>query len=395
MDYAIPLSPELQAFRDEVRAFIADKLRPEWVGVSELWSRTDMAALAGWTREVVAQGWCTYSWPEAYGGRPLDPMQRYIVATETGIARAPLIPHVNLHMVGPLICEFGNEWQRAHFLPRILNAEDFWSQGFSEPEAGSDLASLRTSAVRDGDDYVVNGQKIWTTNAQLATELFCMVRTNPDAPKKQLGLSVLLIKLDTPGLTIRPIRTIDGVRHVNEVFFDNVRVPAARLLGEENAGWTYANLMLAREREAIADLRPTRVIMGDVIEVARELERFADPAFAQRVQALEWQLDALEMLELRVLQAVEDQAEDGYEASLLKISGSTLRQEVLQLGRELLGPAGAIMPAPGVPGTACGRGRSFLTDALLYRAASIYAGSNEIQRNIVAKVAFSRQGPLL
>ncbi|RYI17913.1 MAG: hypothetical protein EON48_10030 [Acetobacteraceae bacterium] len=208
--YAVPLTEEQQAFRDEVRTFIAEKLRPEWRGVSELWSRTDMAALGGWTRELIAKGWATYDWPEEYGGRPLTLMQRYILTTETGSARAPLIPHVNIHMVGMLICEFGSEWQKSHFLPRILDCSDFWSQGFSEPEAGSDLASLRTTAVCDGNDYVVNGQKIWTTNAHLATELFTLVRTDPDAASRQKGLSILLIPLDSPGLTVRPRSRTSG-----------------------------------------------------------------------------------------------------------------------------------------------------------------------------------------
>ena len=393
--YAVPLTDEESAFRDEVRAFIAEKLRPEWVGVSELWLRFEMEPLRAWTREVIAKGWATWDWPEEHGGRPMTLMRRYIFNTETAFARAPLIPHINLHMVGTLICEFGNDWMKSHLLPRILDGSDFYSQGFSEPGAGSDLASARTAAVRDGDDYVVNGQKIWSTNAHRANELFTIVRTDPDPASRHRGLSILLIPLDSPGLTIRPIRSIDGLHHLNEVFFDNVRVPAKRLLGEENKGWTYSMLMLAREREAIADLRPTIMMMSDVVAVAREAGLLADPKIAERVQELSWELDALEMMELRVLNAVEENSEDGYEASFLKISGSTLRQDVLQFAREILGPLGGVMPSADAPRSPSGYGAHFVTDALINRAATIYGGSNEIQRNIVAKVAFSRQGPLL
>ena len=393
--YAVPLSEEELAFRDDVRLFIAEKLRPEWRGVSELWLRFEMEPLQAWTREVVAKGWATWEWPQEYGGRPMTLMQRYIFNTETALARAPLIPHINLHMVGTLICEFGNAWMKRTLLPRILDCSDFYSQGFSEPEAGSDLAAARTAAVRDGEDYLVNGQKIWSTNAHRANELFTIVRTNPDPASRHRGLSILLIPLDSPGLTVRPIRSIDGLHHLNEVFFDNVRVPAKRLLGEENEGWKYSMLMLAREREAIADLRPTIVMMNDVMEVAREAGLLEDAKIAERAQQLLWELDALEMMELRVLNAVEEKCEDGYEASFLKISGSTLRQEVLQFAREILGPLGAVMPSATAPRSPSGYGEHFVTDALINRAATIYGGSNEIQRNIVGKVAFSRQGPLL
>lgn len=391
LEYAIPLKPEERAFSEEVRAFIAEKLRPEWRGVGELWSRFDMEALSGWTRELISKGWATPTWPEEYGGHPLSVMQRYILAAETAWARAPLIPHVNLHMVAPLIAEFGSDWQKQTFLPRILSCEDFWAQGFSEPGAGSDLASLRTRADRRRDSYVVNGQKMWTTNAHQATELFCLVRTDHTASRPQAGISMLLIPLNSPGITVRPIRTIDGFHHVNEVFLDDVVVPVIRLLGEENEGWRYAKWLLKRERESIAEVQPTRVIMEDVVAVAREAGRIADPVCAHRLLNLELQIDALEMLELRVLDAAMRKVELGYEASLLKVLGSTLRQDVLQLGREALGPLAEIMPATHAPAASCGRGSTMLRDALLYRAASIYSGSNEVQRNVVAKALFDVQ----
>jgi alkylation response protein AidB-like acyl-CoA dehydrogenase len=388
-DYAIPLTQEEEAFREEVRAFIADKLRPEWIGVSELWSRTDMTALAGWTREVVAKGWATSSWPVEFGGKRLTVMQRYILSTEFGRARAPLILHINLHMVGPLIARFGTDWQRDHFLPRILDSEDFWAQGYSEPDAGSDLASLRTTAVRDGDDYIVNGQKIWTTNAHNSTEIFALVRTDPKAEKKQAGLSILLIPVDSEGITVRPIRTIDEIHHTNEIFFSDVRVPVSRLLGEENKGWTYTKLMLSAERESVAEIQPTRTILDDVLAVAREAGLFEDPGFRRRLLDLEFEIDALEMLELRALDVSVQGTELGYEPSLLKIQGSKLRQDVLQLGREALGPLAELMPSPDRPQIAGGRGENILTDALIFRAASIYGGTNEIQKNIVSKILFS------
>jgi alkylation response protein AidB-like acyl-CoA dehydrogenase len=363
--------------------------------VSELWSRTDMAALAGWTRELVAKGWATWSWPAEHGGKPLSVMQRYILATECARARAPLVLHINLHMVGQLIAKVGSDWQRQYFLPRILNCDDFWAQGYSEPDAGSDLASLRTRAVRDGDDYVVNGQKIWTTGAHVATELFTLVRTDPEATPKQAGLSIILIPLDAEGVTVRPIRTIDGAHHTNEIFLDNVRVPAARLLGEENKGWAYTKLMLSSERESVAEVQPTRIILEDVLAVAREAGLFADRRFRRRLLELEFEIDALEMLELRSLHNAMQGAELGYEASLLKLLGSTMRQEVLQLGRDVMGPSASIMPSDAAPQIAEGRSRNIVGDGLIFRAASIYGGTNEIQRNIMAKLLLSLDGGVI
>jgi alkylation response protein AidB-like acyl-CoA dehydrogenase len=296
---------------------------------------------------------------------------------------------MSIGMIGPLICAFGTPAQQNFYLPRIVSGADIWCQGFSEPGSGSDLASLKTAARREGDTYVVSGQKIWTTYAHQATRMFCLVRTDPNAARPQAGISMLLIDMALPGITVRPIRTIDGEHHFNEVFFDDVRVPAGCLLGDEHKGWDVARALLAFERSGIADVVATRQVLNDVAQIAAGEPRgnvslIDDDGFADRLAKLEIALDALETFELRVMEASARGAAKDFDASLLKILGSELKQNIHVLGIEALGQLGAVWPDDAPPHPS-GAGRHLVVDALFYRAGSIFGGSNEIQRNIIAK----------
>src|ERR1700722_20351286 len=264
----ISLTADDEAFRSEVVSFLAANLKPEWRAVADFDGRPDREVIIEWQRLVAKQGWLTTGWPPEYGGRQLTPMQKLIFSAETARARAPLVPHMEFGMIAPLICAYGNQAQKDYFLPRLLAGEDIWAQGFSEPGAGSDLASLRTAARLEGDHYTVSGQKIWTTHAHIATQLLCLVRTIPEAARPQQGISMLLIPMNLPGIKVRPIRSIDGWHHFNEVFLDDVQVPVERRLGEENLGWTYAKALLTNERQGIAEIQPTRVLMEEVATVA-------------------------------------------------------------------------------------------------------------------------------
>jgi alkylation response protein AidB-like acyl-CoA dehydrogenase len=384
----LSLTPGEIAFRDEVRAFLDGALKPEWCGIADSDSRArpDIAAL--WQAALARQGWLTPAWPVGFGGCDWTPMQHHIFKAECSRRRAPKISHMALGMVGPLICAFGSEAQQHHYLPRIVSGADIWCQGFSEPGAGSDLASLRTAARLEGETYIVTGQKIWTTYAHQATQMFCLVRTDPAAARPQAGISILLIDMASPGITVRPIRTIDGAHHFNEVFLDEVRAPVDCRLGEANKGWDYARFLLAHERTGIADVVATRSALDEVAQVASAERRgdaslLDDSDFGARLARLDIALDALDMLELRVTDAAVRGHGRGHDASMLKILGTELKQHALLLGVEALGPLGAAGDEG--PAHPSGRGRHFVTDALFYRAASIYGGANEIQRNIVAK----------
>ncbi len=387
----ISLTAEDAAFRDEVIDFIAENLKPEWQAVADFDGRPDRRIIIEWQRLVAEKGWLTTGWPPEYGGRQLTPMQKLIFNAETARARAPLIPHMEFGMIAPLIYTYGDQAQKDYFLPRLLRGEDIWAQGFSEPGSGSDLASVRTSARLEGDQYVVSGQKIWTTNAHIATQLLCLVRTDAQAARPQLGISMLLIPMDLPGIKVRPIRSIDGWHHFNEVFLDDVLVPASRRLGEENLGWSYAKALLAHERQGIAEIQPTRVLLEEVATVAAAEPRaggmlIEDRDFARRFSALEVELDGLEMLELRAMQQAQLGTERGYEASLLKLAGSRLRQEVMRLGVEALGALGEARSSAEAPIHPSGAGEHFVGDAIFSRATTIYGGTSEVQRNIVSRL---------
>jgi pimeloyl-CoA dehydrogenase large subunit len=389
-------TPEENAFRAEVRRFIRENL-PESIRRKMEEARSlAKEDIVTWQRILNAKGWAVAPWPVEYGGTGWTPMQQYIFLEEMQQAPAPQPLQFGVNMVGPVIYTFGDDAQKQRFLPRIANLDDWWCQGFSEPGAGSDLASLKTSAKRDGDHYVVNGQKIWTTLAQYADWIFCLVRTDP-AAKKQEGISFLLIDMKTPGITVRPIQTIDGGREVNEVFFDDVRVPVENLVGQENKGWDYAKFLLGNERVGIARVGVSKQRLRRVKELAA-LEYEGDrpilenARFREKLAAIEIELKALEMTQLRVVSA-ESKRERGKPdpaSSILKIKGTEIQQATTELLMEVVGPyALPYEPAhedgwnepPVGPDYAAPMAPLYFN----WRKASIYGGSNEIQKNIIAK----------
>src|SRR5271157_1477903 len=384
------------AFRDELRAFfrsaLPENIRTKLVEGKHL-AKDDIVT---WQRTLNKKGWAVANWPVEWGGTGWTPVQQYIFQEELQMTPAPQPLGFGVTMVGPVIIAFGSEEQKKRHLPAIANLDDWWCQGFSEPGAGSDLASLRTSAKRDGDHYVVNGQKTWTTLAQHADWIFCLVRTDPQA-KKQEGISFLLIDMKTPGITVRPIVTIDGGREVNEVFFDDVEVPAENLVGEENKGWDYAKYLLGRERTGIARVgfskeRIRRIKELAATERAGDRPLIEDERFREKLAAVEVELKALEMTQLRV---VADERKHGRKgkpnpaSSILKIKGSEIQQRLTELVMDVAGPyvspwllheAGSNEPPVG-PEWAAEAAPVYFN----YRKVSIYGGTNEIQRNIIAK----------
>jgi alkylation response protein AidB-like acyl-CoA dehydrogenase len=366
MDLA--LSADELAFRDEVRAFIAAELPADIrakVRAGEELAKDDYVR---WQRILHARGWIAPGWPVEHGGTGWNAVRRHIFEEELAYGWTPRTIPFGLLMVGPIIIAFGNDAQRARFLPRILRSEDWWCQGYSEPEAGSDLASLRTRAERRGDTYVVNGSKIWITFAQYADWIFALVRTDPTS-SKHTGISFLLIDMRSTGVRVRPIETIDGGHEINEVHFENVEVPVENRIGEENAGWTYAKYLLEHERTGTAGVARCR----QQVEQLRELlgSRPAVSArLAERIAEVEIELEALAYTELRTLAAASAGKRPGPESSILKIKGTQIQQVLTELALDVVGP---YADAP--------QAATYFN----YRKTSIYAGSNEIQRNIIAK----------
>ena len=382
---------EEKAFRAEVRAFLAealpDDLRRKMIERRHL-GKDD---IVGWQRILHARGWATPNWPVEHGGQPWTPAQRYIFQEEMALAHAPEGSPFNVNMIGPIICKFGTDAQKARFLARIANIDDWWCQGFSEPGAGSDLASLKTRAERAGDHYVVNGQKIWTTQAQHADWMFALVRTD-NKGKKQQGITFLLIDMATPGIIVRPIETIDGEHDANEVFFDDVRVPVENRIGEEGRGWDYAKHLLGSERSGIAriGLSKERLVQLRALEAdmaARGMLTEGERARLRRALAeVEVELRALELTQLRVVAADAQGGGAGAAASILKIKGTELQQRMTEVALELAGPAGLAMPDDGA--NAAPEDGWIEAAAPFYftmRKVSIFGGSNEIQKNIIAK----------
>ncbi|MEC5324993.1 pimeloyl-CoA dehydrogenase large subunit [Aurantimonas sp. A3-2-R12] len=388
---------EETAFRDEVRAFIRDHVPEDVTAALHDGRSVGKDAMVRWTRILNDKGWSVPHWQEAFGGTGWSPVQQYIFQDELQQAPAPQMLPFGHNMVGPVIYTFGNDAQKAKFLPRIANLDDWWCQGFSEPGAGSDLAGLTTKAEKDGDHYVVNGQKTWTTLGQYADWIFCLVRTDPTAPKKQMGISFLLIDMTTPGVTVRPIQTIDGGHEVNEVFFDDVRVPVDNLVGEENRGWDYAKFLLGHERVGIARVGASKERIRRLKEIARmefagSVPVWENRRFREKVAAVEIELKALEMTQLRVLSAEAKRAHGKPDpaSSILKIKGSELQQATTELLMEAIGP----YALPYEPSREEGRNEPpvgpdyaapLAPGYFNYRKVSIYGGSNEIQKNIIAK----------
>ncbi len=386
---------EQNAFRQDVRDYFEEKLSARLKGKVGLGKRLTKADHEEWHAVLNARGWLAGSWPAAFGGQDWDAIQRHIVEDEMTRAGAPRVVPFGVAMLGPVLQKFGSKEQQDHWLPRILDGQDWWCQGYSEPGAGSDLASLTTSAVRDGEEYVVNGQKTWTTLGQHANMIFCLVRTQKEG-KPQEGISFLLIDMEAPGIEVRPIVLIDGEAEVNEVFFSDVRVPVANLVGEENLGWTYAKYLLTHERTNIAGVNFATAGLANLKRIAK-LESaggrpLADnPHFAARIARVEIDLMAMTTTNLRVVsQAASGQA-PGAESSMLKIKGSQVRQEINALTRSACGPyAMPFVPEALEEGSnteAVGPDyATAVTGAYLnIRKLSIYGGSNEIQRTIISK----------
>ncbi len=379
------------AFRDEVRTFFAQAYDEELDSrLSTPDPKVYKQAIVEWQKRLHEQGWIAPGWPAEYGGTGWDATKSYIFETERAAAGIRDVVPFGLKMVGPVIYTFGTDEQKQHFLPRILSSDDWWCQGYSEPGSGSDLASLKTKAERDGDDYVVNGAKIWTTYAQHADWIFCLVRTSSEG-KKQEGISFLLIDMKTPGIKVNPIVSIDNHHSLNEVEFNNVRVPVANRIGEENKGWTYAKALLAHERTAIAEVADSKRKLEQVREFARAevnggKSLLADPLFQKRLSDVEIELMALEFTELRVLASVATGGAPGAESSLLKIRGTEIQQAVQELRMEVAAYYQGAMPSE-LTAEALGHafGREARQAYMYGRASTIYGGSNEVQKNVIAK----------
>ena len=386
----------LEALEQQVSAFIAANLTEEMVEGARLGFGISRELGTRWHQAIHQQGWIAPDWPVEYGGTGWGIREKQAFSDAIALAGAPMIMPFGIGMVGPVIYTFGTQAQKDQHLPSILDGSTWWCQGYSEPGSGSDLASLKTSAVRDGDHYVVNGQKIWTTNAHKADWIFALVRTDPDA-KAQRGISFLLIDMKTPGLEVKPIVSIDGMHHLNQVFFEDVRVPVENLVGEENAGWTYAKFLLGNERAGIANVAASKRLVGRLKEIAKaegdgmgeSLSQSSD--FMMRLASVEVQLNALAAQEARVIATMESTGSPGDAASMLKIIGSEVEQNLHALRVEAIGyyslpfevsliRGESNLPAPG-PDYAV----SAVADMNFSRAASIYGGSNEIQRNVMAK----------
>jgi alkylation response protein AidB-like acyl-CoA dehydrogenase len=384
------LSKEDAAFRDEVRTFIAENYPTEMRVPNPETDLTKEQSLL-WHRILYKKGWIAPSWPKEYGGPGWTITQRYIFEQET--SRAGTLPPLpfGVTMVGPVIYTFGGDQQKKRFLPRILSGDDWWCQGYSEPGAGSDLASLRTKAVRDRDHYVVNGRKTWTTLAQHADWIFCLVRTDPQVTA-QSGISFLLIDMKTPGVTVRPIITIDGSHEVNDVFLEDVRVPADNLIGEENKGWTYAKFLLGNERTSMANTGSSKRRLENLKSIARAELALDDPVgrdLAKNIAKVEIDLIALEATEARMISQLSRGKDPGPAAALLKIRGTEIHQRIADLTHRAIGQYGLALREHPAGGNVFVPGPQYAHTAtekyLNTRKLSIYGGSNEIQRNIIAK----------
>lgn len=386
----IEFTQEDLAFRDEVREFIATEFTEEMR--NQLAKGMHKDTLVKWQKALYKKGWIAPHWPEEYGGTGWSITQKFIFDNEIATNGAPNVSPFGLKMVAPVIYTFGNEAQKKKFLPRILASDDWWCQGYSEPGAGSDLAALQTKAEKDGDHYIVNGSKIWTTYAQYADWIFCLVRTDANAPKKQQGISFLLIDMTTPGITVNPIVTIDDQHTLNEVHFENVRVPVENRIGEENKGWTYAKALLSHERTAIAGVAASKRNLQRIKDLATaELVDgtpiIQDPAFKTKLADIEMELMALEYTELRTLAAVATGGAPGPESSILKIKGTEIQQSIQELQLELAGCYAGVLTKGVEPNPLDHEFNNIARTQYMYgRASTIYGGSNEIQKNIIAKM---------
>jgi alkylation response protein AidB-like acyl-CoA dehydrogenase len=381
-----------EAFREEVRAFVRDNLRPDIRRKVELGLRHERDDFVAWYTRLYERGWITPSWPTEYGGPGWTPLQRTIFDEETLLGGAPRIIASGIQMLGPVLIGFGTEEQKRRYLPAIRRSETWWAQGFSEPGAGSDLAAIRTTAVRDGDSFIVNGHKVWTSYAHFCDMAFCLVRTDLDA-KPQESISFLLIDMKSPGIEVRPIRMLEGGNDLNEMYFDNVRVPAENLVGELNKGWSYGKYLLGHERTGIAGIGSCKQQLQRLRTLAAQQGLGDDAVLNAHLAQFEIDLMALEFTGLRMLSANQQSRVPSVEASMLKVRGTELRQAIYETLVEVAGPhavpfdeaalldlagaeAGAITPPELV---------AIAANYLDSRKLSIYGGANEVQRNLISK----------
>jgi alkylation response protein AidB-like acyl-CoA dehydrogenase len=391
----IAFGPEHEAFRNQVRGFLdsalTDDLREAQASCPGIF--LDYEHNIRWHRILFEKGWVAPSWPERYGGTGWDLVQRYIWTTESTLAGAPSLAPMGLGMCGPMLIGHGTDAQKAHYLPRILSGEDYWCQGYSEPQSGSDLASLRLSAVRDGSDYVLNGSKIWTTHAHYANRMFCLVRTDGSG-KPQQGITFLLLDMASPGITVEPIVFASGTHEVNQVFFDDVRVPVANRVGEEHQGWTVAKYLLEFERGG-GGSAAHRTALERVRRLAAEVATpdgrtlAEDPDFKARLDETEIKLEAIQYTEFRIMAALSQGQNPGPESSIMKILGAEIGQRISELAVEAVGYYALVQPpGPGSNQAALGPAGGAMAFARYFnlRASSIAGGTNEVQKNIVAKL---------
>ena len=388
-------TPEEEAFRAEVQLFLKQELPERLRAKVRQGQRLTRDDMAEWHGILNKRGWLATHWPREWGGPGWSAVQTFIFEHECALAHAPRIPLFGISMLGPVLIKYGSDAQRHHWLPRILSGDDWWCQGYSEPGAGSDLASVKTTAVREGGHYIVNGQKTWTTLGQHANMIFCLVRTDPGA-RKQEGISFLLIDMRTPGVDVRPIITLDGEHEVNEVFFTDVRVPIGNLVGEENKGWTYAKYLLTYERTniagvglSVAALAKLKLIAARVMHKGKPLAQ--DPLFATRMARVEIDLENMKTTNLRVIAAVAGGGVPGAESSMLKIRGTEIRQEIYSLTRRAMGPYAIPWVEAALYGDSAdpiGPEGAATASAIYFnsRKLSIFGGSNEIQKNIISKL---------
>lgn len=390
-------SPDDLAFRDEVRAFFRDELPDDLRRITMNGQARSRDDIMRWHKILYERGWVAPNWPKEYGGPGWSVTQKYIFDEEYGLAGAPRIIQFGLGMCGPVIMAFGTDAQKAFHLPRMLSGEHVWAQGYSEPGAGSDLASLKTRAVLDGDEWVIDGQKIWTTQCHMANWVFLLARTS-DEPKKQLGISFFLVPLDTPGIVIQPIHLIDGLHETNSVFYDNVRIPKANIVGEAGTGWTIAKHLLAHERMGGGALGQHKLLLAQAKAIAAGDQKTGgrplaeDPGFARRIAEAETELRVLEAIVAKTLAKVSADKALGAEANVIKIRGTEIHQRLTELCMEALGPAAAPYDLDALENGWGNRepvGHAYengVTPRYLHmRKVSIYSGSNEIQHNIFAK----------
>ena len=389
-------SADERAFRDEVRDFVRRNLPADLAAKVHEGKRLSRDDFLRWHKILHKQGWIAPGWPKEFGGPGWTAVQQHIFDDECAAAGAPLVIPFGVRMVAPVIQRFGSGAQKEYFLPKILSGEHWWCQGYSEPGSGSDLASLKTRAVREDDHYVVNGQKTWNTLGQFADWIFCLVRTGTEG-KPQEGISFLLIDMKTPGVTVRPIRTLEGEHEINEIWFENVKVPAANLVGEENKGWTYAKYLLGHERTGIAGVGRSKRELAKLKDIARR-ERsggkplIEDARFRDRIAQLEIEILALEVTNLRVLSEEGKQRAPGPEASILKVRGSEIQQSLTELmmhaiGQYALPHVREEMDADFKGETVGPEYAAPLSGTYFnFRKTSIYSGSNEIQKNIISQM---------